>query len=75
MVTIRATDQQCMAYYGTSNKENPMIDTLSIYNHLRRPALLFKAAQIALKSYRRDIKLPQLLSDANALPTPLDALD
>ena len=26
-----------------------MIDTLSIYNHLRRPALLFKAAQIALK--------------------------
>ena len=52
-----------------------MIDTLSIYNHLRRPALLFKATQIALKSYRRDIKLPQLLGDTNPLPTPLDALD
>ena len=52
-----------------------MIYTLSIYNHLRRPALLFKAAQIALKSYRRDIKLPQMLGDANSSTTPLDALD
>ena len=66
MVTIRATDQQCMKYYGTLNKENLLIDTLSIYNHLRRPALLFKAAQITLKSYLRDIKLPQLLGDASA---------
>ena len=52
-----------------------MIDNLSIYNHLRRPALLFKAAQSTLKSYRCDIKLPQLLGDANSLPTPLDTLD
>ena len=32
-----------------------MIDNLSIYNHLRRPTLLFKAAQSTLKSYRCDI--------------------
>ncbi|NOX73085.1 MAG: hypothetical protein GXP03_05530 [Alphaproteobacteria bacterium] len=46
-----------------------MTDVLSIFNTLRRPRILIRAARIAASEYRRDRDLKRLLR-AGKLPNP-----